>query len=80
MSNIVLGKNQSKEIANACYGGIKKHCDDNFERFLLCYMDECKKSDGQPIEPITIRFYPVTHYVEQSYRSDGVCENIMKEG
>ena len=80
MSNIVLNKKQSKRIAEACYGDIKRYCDDNLERFLLCYLDERKKSDGQPIEPITIRFYPYNHYVEQSHVNDGAGKNIVNEG
>jgi len=83
MSSIELSKQQSKTFAQAVYDGIKHHCEDNFERYITEYFGEVRSANGQPIEPITIRFLPVNHFVGQRQRSidnveDGIVEGISQ--
>lgn len=58
MSNVVLSKTQSKEIAKEVYGDIKNYVEQNFEKFMLFYRDELMQAQGRPIEPIAIKFTP----------------------
>ena len=72
MSDIILDKNQSKTIAKSVYDGIKNHCEVNFERFIMCYKEELRQANGKPIEPITISFNPISHFVEQNHIEDDI--------
>lgn len=74
MENINLSKKQVQDIASCIYGDIKKYCDDNFDRFFSSYLDERNKANGQPIEPITIKFYPCSYFDVRDFIKDTTVE------
>ena len=48
MVNIVLCKQQTKDIAQQIYPDVKRYCLDNFERYFLWFMNDVRKSKGKP--------------------------------
>ena len=70
MNNLVLNKKQSKEIAQSVYDGIKDHCEANFDRFFACYLEERRNAKGKSIEPITIRFLPLSQINTSEEKED----------
>ena len=48
MSNIVLGKKQSRELAQTFYGDIKNYCQSNFDRYFPFWLNETRKARGRP--------------------------------
>jgi len=80
MDNIILNGKQSKEIAKSVYDEIKNHCEANFDRFFAEYLKEREAADGQPIEPITIRFNPINHYVGNNPDENAVINDTTERG
>ena len=80
MDNIILNGKQSKEIAKSVYDEIKNHCEVNFDRFFSEYLKEREAANGQPIEPITIRFNPITHDVGSNPDEKAVENNTTERG
>ena len=80
MNNIVLNKRQSRELAQAIRDGIRSHCDNNLERFLLFYLKERENAKGKQLEPIRIKFYPISHFVEQYCIDDNTNQQDFSKG
>ena len=70
MDKIILSKKQSKDIARDIYADVKQYCDDNFERFIIAYREECKNANGSPIESMAIKFNLCSNRVDYINDSD----------
>ena len=48
MDTIVLGKKQTREMAQTIYGDIKNYCVSNIDRYFPFLLNEVRKTKGKP--------------------------------